>query len=59
MLQLAGVTLPYDSLNDIRNRLGEVAPNLVRYGDREDANYIKQAAELSQVRTVAKLTRNI
>lgn len=50
-IQLAGVTLPYDSLNDIRARLDEVAPNLVRYGDREEANYVAQAAQLAKVTT--------
>jgi len=47
--ELCGVTLPYDSLNDVRLRLGEVAPNLTRYGDREDANYVAQAAQLAQL----------
>lgn len=47
--ELAGVTLPYDNLNAVRNRLHEVSPNLVRYDDVEEANYFKQAAELSQL----------
>ena len=49
--QLCGLTLPYDNLNDVRLRLGEVAPNLTRYGDREDANYVAQATQLAQVCT--------
>lgn len=49
--ELAGVTLPYDSLDAVRNRLHEVSPNLVRYDDVEEANYFKQAAELSQLAT--------
>lgn len=40
--------LKYDTLQDVRNRLAEVSPNLVRYGDVEDANYFKQAQELAQ-----------
>jgi len=36
-------------LQQVRNRLAEVSPNLVRYGDVEDANYFKQAQELAQV----------
>lgn len=48
-LQLAGVTLPYDSLEEVRTRLAEVSPNLVRYDDVEEANYFKQANELAKV----------
>lgn len=47
--QLAGVTLPYDTLDEVRRRLAEVSPNLVRYDDVEEANYFKQAHELSNV----------
>ncbi|XP_073502493.1 NADH-ubiquinone oxidoreductase 75 kDa subunit, mitochondrial [Phyllobates terribilis] len=47
--EVAGVTLPYDNLDAVRNRLHEVSPNLVRYDDVEEANYFKQAAELSQL----------
>ncbi len=50
-LQLAGVTLPYDSLEEVRSRLAEVSPNLVRYEDVEEANYFKQANELAKVHT--------
>ncbi|XP_063073322.1 NADH-ubiquinone oxidoreductase 75 kDa subunit, mitochondrial [Engraulis encrasicolus] len=46
--ELAGVTLPYDSVAEVRDRLAEVAPNLVRYDDVEVANYFKQANELAQ-----------
>ncbi|KAL2102782.1 hypothetical protein ACEWY4_001950 [Coilia grayii] len=46
--ELAGVTLPYDSVAEVRDRLAEVAPNLVRYDDVEQANYFKQANELAQ-----------
>lgn len=48
-LQLVGVTLPYDSLEEVRSRLAEVSPNLVRYDDVEEANYFKQANELAEV----------
>lgn len=47
--KLAGVTLPYDTLDEVRDRLAEVSPNLVRYDDVEEANYFKQANELSKV----------
>lgn len=52
-LQLAGVTLPYSSLEEVRTRLAEVSPNLVRYDDVEEANYFKQANELAKVLTFA------
>ncbi|KAA8588112.1 hypothetical protein FQN60_001306 [Etheostoma spectabile] len=45
--ELAGVTLPYDTLDEVRDRLAEVSPNLLRYDDIEEANYFKQANELS------------
>lgn len=48
-LQLAGVTLPYNTLEEVRTRLSEVSPNLVRYDDVEEANYFKQANELAKV----------
>ncbi|XP_048341354.1 NADH-ubiquinone oxidoreductase 75 kDa subunit, mitochondrial [Sphaerodactylus townsendi] len=47
--ELAGMTLPYDSLDQIRSRLEEVSPNLVRYDEVEGANYFSQANELSKV----------
>ncbi|XP_077466961.1 NADH-ubiquinone oxidoreductase 75 kDa subunit, mitochondrial [Stigmatopora argus] len=46
--ELAGLTLPYDSLDEVRSRLAEVSPNLVRYDDVEEANYFKQANELAK-----------
>nr|XP_023683617.1 NADH-ubiquinone oxidoreductase 75 kDa subunit, mitochondrial [Paramormyrops kingsleyae] len=46
--ELVGVTLPYDTLDGVRDRLAEVSPNLVRYDDVEEANYFKQANELSK-----------
>lgn len=33
----------------MRNRLGEVSPNLVRYDDVEEANYFQQASELAKL----------
>lgn len=47
--ELAGVTLPYDDHDSIRRRLEEVSPNLVRYDEVEEANYFKQATELSKL----------
>ena len=48
--QLAGVALPYDTVDEVRSRLAEVSPNLTRYDDVEGANYFKQANELASVR---------
>ncbi|OPJ90192.1 NADH-ubiquinone oxidoreductase subunit, mitochondrial [Patagioenas fasciata monilis] len=47
--ELAGMTLPYENLDQIRKRLEEVSPNLVRYDDVEEANYFSQANELSKL----------
>lgn len=48
--QIVGAKLPYDNLKEVRERLSEVSPNLVRYGDVEEANYFAQASALAQVR---------
>lgn len=48
------MTLPYENLDEIRKRLEEVSPNLVRYDDVEEANYFKQANELSKVTKALK-----
>ncbi|ERE84615.1 NADH-ubiquinone oxidoreductase subunit [Cricetulus griseus] len=47
--EIAGLTLPYDTLDQVRNRLEEVSPNLVRYDDVEGANYFQQATELAKL----------
>lgn len=47
--EILGEPLSYSTLPDVRRRLGEVSPNLVKLGDVEDANYFKQAAELAQL----------
>lgn len=36
----------------MRERLAQVAPNLVRFDDVEEANYFKQAYELAKVSNV-------
>ncbi|KAL6448649.1 hypothetical protein ACFW04_000479 [Cataglyphis niger] len=46
--EMAGITLPYDNLNEIRFRLEEVAPHLVRYGNVEPANFFTQALEIAK-----------
>ncbi|XP_074047642.1 NADH-ubiquinone oxidoreductase 75 kDa subunit, mitochondrial [Macrotis lagotis] len=47
--EIAGMTLPYDTLDQVRNRLEEVSPNLVRYDDVEHANYFQEASELAKL----------
>lgn len=47
--EILGHKLPYDTLNEVRQRLEEVSPNLTRYGEAEDANYFKQASELAKL----------
>lgn len=47
--EIVGAKLPYDNLHDIRDRLEQVAPHLVRYGSSEEANYIKEAEQLAKV----------
>lgn len=47
--EIVGTRLPYDNLEEIRNRLEDVSPNLVRYGAVENANYFAQADELAKV----------
>ena len=49
--QIAGYTLPYDELSDIRQRLIEVAPHLLRYDDLEPANFFALAEKLIKVWT--------
>lgn len=46
--EVCGYPLPYDTMEGVRERLAEVAPNLVQYGHLEEANYFKQASELAK-----------
>ena len=40
--------LPYDKISELRARMAEVAPNLVRYGSVEHANFYKQSLDLAK-----------
>ena len=40
--------LPYDKLNELRARMAEVSPNLVRYGNVETANFFAQSLAMAQ-----------
>ncbi|CAG9773892.1 unnamed protein product [Ceutorhynchus assimilis] len=46
--EIVGAKLPYDNLNEIRDRLDEVAPHLTKYGEAENANFFKQAQDLAK-----------
>ncbi|XP_015600352.1 NADH-ubiquinone oxidoreductase 75 kDa subunit, mitochondrial [Cephus cinctus] len=46
--EIAGHRLPYDNITEVRSRLEEVAPHIVRYGDVEPANFFAQAHELAK-----------
>jgi len=39
--------LPYDKLSELRARMAQVAPNLVRYGNIEQANFFAQSLTLA------------
>ena len=47
-------TLPYDTLQQVRARLAEVAPNLTRYGLVEEANFFKESASLDAAAAASK-----
>jgi NADH dehydrogenase (ubiquinone) Fe-S protein 1 len=46
--EVSGHTLKYDTVDGVRQRMTEIAPNLTRIGDVEEANYFKQAQSLAQ-----------
>lgn len=46
--EVSGKTLPYDDLKQLRQRMTEVAPHLVRYGDVEEPLTVKNASQLAQ-----------
>ena len=53
-VQIANKTLPYDSLNELRQRMTEVSPNLTRYGVIEPANFFSQSVSMAQVRSFVR-----
>ena len=53
-LQVMDETLPYDTLQQVRARLAEVAPNLTRYGLVEEANFFKESASLDAAAAASK-----
>lgn len=47
--EVVGNALPYDNLDELRDRMEDIAPHLVRYGRIEENNYYAQSQELSKV----------
>lgn len=47
--EVVGEPLPYDTLDEVRDRLNEISPALVAYGQVNTNNYYAQARELAQV----------
>ncbi|EJD76508.1 NADH dehydrogenase, variant [Loa loa] len=46
--EVAGKALPYDDLDQIRSRMAEIAPHLVRCGTVEECSFQEQAAMLAE-----------
>lgn len=47
--EVIGEPLPYDTLDELRDRMEDIAPHLVRYGTREQNNYYAEAGQLLKV----------
>eukprot|EP00096_Caligus_rogercresseyi_P013464 TRINITY_DN610_c0_g1_i4.p1 TRINITY_DN610_c0_g1~~TRINITY_DN610_c0_g1_i4.p1 ORF type:complete len:717 (-),score=261.67 TRINITY_DN610_c0_g1_i4:143-2293(-) len=48
LAEVLDISLPFDSLGDVRSRMAQVAPNLTRYGLLETANFFKESSELAE-----------
>jgi NADH dehydrogenase (ubiquinone) Fe-S protein 1 len=46
LAEVCGVSLPYNDLDEIRDRIEQISPNLTRLDSIEEANYFKQNIEL-------------
>ncbi|KAJ2945747.1 hypothetical protein O0L34_g590 [Tuta absoluta] len=46
--EVVGARLPYDNLDEVRDRLAQVSPALVNYGECEENNYFAQARALAK-----------
>ncbi|VDK68715.1 unnamed protein product [Onchocerca ochengi] len=46
--EVAGKALPYNDLDQMRNRMAEIAPHLVRYDSVEECSFQEQAAMLAE-----------
>lgn len=50
--EVVGTPLPYDTLDQLRDRMEDVAPHLVRYGTLEQNNFTAEAGQLLKVSCV-------
>ncbi len=50
--EIAGRSLTYETLAELRGRMQELAPHLTRFGQVEEANYVKQAVDVGKVSCV-------
>ncbi|XP_065666779.1 NADH-ubiquinone oxidoreductase 75 kDa subunit, mitochondrial isoform X2 [Hydra vulgaris] len=57
--EIANKTLPYDSLNELRQRMTEVSPNLTRYGVIEAANFLSQSVSLDQTTSPSNIRNGL
>lgn len=50
--EVVGHPLPYDTLDDIRGRLEQIAPHLTNYGKREGTPLVSLPASVSKIMTI-------
>lgn len=49
--EIVGAPLPYDTLDDLRDRLEEIAPHLIHYGKRQITNYDSLGEQMAKSAT--------
>lgn len=49
ILNVSGTPLPYDNLDDLRNRIEDIAPHLVRFGKLESPTFGSLTEQLAAV----------
>ncbi|KAI6189759.1 NADH-ubiquinone oxidoreductase 75 kDa subunit, mitochondrial [Aphelenchoides bicaudatus] len=52
--EVAAKRLPYDTVEEVRRRLFEIAPHFTRYGDAEDSSFLDVAAQLGVSTSTSK-----
>jgi NADH dehydrogenase (ubiquinone) Fe-S protein 1 len=53
--EVVGEPLPYDTLDELRDRMEDIAPHLIRYGEREENNFYSEAGQLNRVSLLISL----
>jgi len=51
--EVAGHTLPFADVHEVRQRLAEIAPHFAHYGSVEPASFLKQAFQLAEDKVVS------